>query len=714
MHTFHFTLLLCFLTFPRLAAPTPSPKQHTTAPIIARISQSLGKSSAKDLQGKTKPLAEVVEQLVSKQQPDGSWPDIHYLDRTKTNFSPAIHLDRLKLMADAYSSKKSSLFDNQMLYGQLMRGLRYFVDQPIKSDNWWHNEINLPRKYGELLILLQSGPKPCQSELQTQILDRLDTLRNPEDFETGANRIDVALWHLYQALLRNRPDEIKHAVDYSFNSLVITLGEGIQPDGSFHSHGPQLYAYGYGTVLLSTVNRIAKYLKDTPYQMPTKYLDAYRQFVLGAYAKSARGHYVSFSAMGRSISRPNATFRSKGILNDAQRIDPAFAEQYQKELNTFSEAEKTSFPNDFTYFPRSDYATFRRPNFNFTVKFSSTETYKQERGNGENVLNKFLTEGATNILVSGKEYHDLFPIWDWAHIPGTTVPQLDQLASKKAWGSFGTSTFTGGVTDGKNGLAIFAMNDFETCVQKAWFCIDDTIICLGSALNSSADVPIHTTLNQTWLNGSVFYALDDEVHQLTAGNLLEDPSINWVHHDKIGYITPNQAPLVISTQTQQGSWQKINGSQSSQKIEGQVFKLWIDHGLQPQHQNYSYFIVPGKNKTAFEQFLTNDFSNYVIIENSPQIQAVYYQPLDLLQVVYYTAGQLRFNQKTLTAKQPGLIQINDFCGDQPTLFISDPTGQGKILNIELKDEKSGEVQNFRQSLRLSPEKKKTTYQLPRP
>lgn len=33
-----------------------------------------------------------------------------------------------------------------------------------------------------------------------------------------------------------------------------------------------------------------------------------------------------------------------------------------------------------------------------------------------------MSDGATNIRVNGNEYADIFPVWEWDRIPGTTLP----------------------------------------------------------------------------------------------------------------------------------------------------------------------------------------------------------------------------------------------------------------------------------------------------
>ena len=59
-----------------------------------------------------------------------------------------------------------------------------------------------------------------------------------------------------------------------------------------------------------------------------------------------------------------------------------------------------------------------------------------------------MSDGCTNITQTGDEYFNIFPVWNWCHIPGTTAPQLEKVPmDPKAWGVLGTSTYAGGVSD---------------------------------------------------------------------------------------------------------------------------------------------------------------------------------------------------------------------------------------------------------------------------
>ena len=80
-------------------------------------------------------------------------------------------------------------------------------------------------------------------------------------------------------------------------------------------------------------------------------------------------------------------------------------------------------------------------------------------------------DGSNFISLTGKEYFNIYPVWDWQKIPGTTVVQKPELPHWKEIAKKGLTDFVGGVSDGEYGAAAF---DFASAhdplkARKAWF-----------------------------------------------------------------------------------------------------------------------------------------------------------------------------------------------------------------------------------------------------
>ncbi len=105
--------------------------------------------------------------------------------------------------------------------------------------------------------------------------------------------------------------------------------------------------------------------------------------------------------------------------------------------------------------------------------------------NSEGLKNHHYADGSNFISRVGDEYYDIYPVFDWQKIPGTTILQKDSLPSENEIQKEGLTDFVGAVTDGTFGAAAF---DFKSphdplSARKAWFFFDKEYVCLGAGIN---------------------------------------------------------------------------------------------------------------------------------------------------------------------------------------------------------------------------------------
>ena len=610
--------------------------------------------------------------LIKTLTSDGSWDDINYKDRSRTNWKPQLHYSRLQKLAQAYANVKSPFYRQENLKDAFIKSLTFYFNRRPKSTNWWLEDLNEPQQVLRSIIIFKQG-KPESKRLDTiekKYLDYYDKKSNPNRHGFGANRMDVALWHLYQAVLRKDEQQLKSAVNFSFDSLTFTTKEGFQHDGSNHAHGAQNYIYGYGEVSINRANDSAFYVKNSPYQISEEHLKVYRNFLLGGYAKSRRGNYICFSVTGRRITRIGGLKNSPTIYQTAKTTDPAYAFAYdlicKREKNPSFEVKPSH-----TYFYRSDFTTHHRSNYAFMVQTNSKHLYKQEMGNQENLKGRFLTEGATNILVDGDEYFNIMGHWDWRRIPGTTVPIGLNLRPKRSWGYYGTSNFTGGVSNGRYGAHCFQMNEYNTAAKKSWFCFDNEIVCLGSGILSKEKSRINTTINQCKLSGLVVLSGGGKIKNSQPDKEIgPTENIDWVWHNRVGYWLHGNSSIRLSTQNQKGNWININKTMGDVPSNGPVFKLWIDHGVAPKDGKYHYSILP-QVKSA-DEMRTYNPKDVVILAHDNAIHAVYHTKLDILQAIFYQAKPLKRLGFEITPSEPVALIITKATTSSPEGYISDP------------------------------------------
>lgn len=631
-------------------------------------------------------------------QENGSFSDIDYDDTQMTNWTPIKHIERLSDFVYAYTNEKNKYYQNEDLYQKIVKGLEYWYDVDSESDNWWHNQISEPQKLGVLLIQMRIGKKQIPQELETKILKRIQETGGDPAKWTGANRTDIALHWIYRSCLTQNEADLKTAIDNVFNPVVYTTEEGFQHDNSYFQHGEQLYIGGYGDEILKGVTQVASYALGTQYQLDKEKVELLSKFMRETYYRAVRGQNMSFDVVGRSVSRP-------GLLNKrttatyAKRmidIDPTHADEYKAIIARLNRKQPADYQvtASHTHYFRGDYSLHVRPQYNFDVRLASTRTKKCEYGNKENLKTYFMSDGCTNITQTGDEYFNIFPVWNWCHIPGTTAPQLEKVPmDPKAWGVLGTSTYAGGVSDSIYGATAYAYMDtnpeVNTGAKKSWYFFDNEVVCLGAGIQSTSTYPVHTTVNQCFLKGGILVDKGDKEETLANGShTLQAPQ--WVLHDKIGYFFPQKEEVFLTAQTQSGRWYDINTSKSKKEEKMDVFTLGINHGVGPKDGSYAYIVVPGK--TSAQEMKAYQKKNAIeILSNNPKIQAVRNTKLNVWMVTFFEAGTFKHKELSVTVDKPCVLMVKDINAKSANLHIADPGQTQSPIQVELKIGKKKQV-----------------------
>jgi chondroitin AC lyase len=658
--------------------------------ILARVHSEYQKTIAKDV------LDKEVKNILSQIEENGSWKDINYQDQSLSRWQPDLHFKRVGKMARAYSNPKSNFYQDSRLYDHLLSSMRFWtkLDPEPKSDNWWWMSISIPQEIGRTLTTLRFATPKIPEELEKALLDWMEKgvpmTKSPG--KDGSNLTDIAQHRIIKASLSENSELLSEAVALTAASIKITTGDGIQRDMSFHAHGPELYMHGYGREYLSGIRNIAVYITGTGFSFSKEQLEIISEFTRNGYLQSMRGRYIDYSVLGRGIARSNATRTNSTLIKQIQAIDDEkHREEYQHAIDRIDGNKDPSYhisPRNIHYW-RSDYTIHHRPEFMVSVNIASSRTIRTESGNKENLTGQFLTEGAMNISVKGDEYFNIFPNWDWSKIPGTTTPENKNLLKRTNWvANRGNSDFAGGLSDGLDGIAVYRMNDYDTKAKKAWFFFDNKIICLGAEINAKRAENITTTINQSRLRGPVQGAERNDFQEVISTSSLLDPKINWIFHDGVGYFFPKENQLHLQAGEKSGAWSEINGNSSSKIIKQQVFKLWINHGVNPKNSSYSYFIVPGVKDLNSLQ--SSGVEELQILRNDGQIQAIHDQSKKLTGAVFYQKGNIKWENKFLSSSDAALVQVRELSPGTWQISLSEPTQKlkGKIKVIfKVEDKK---------------------------
>jgi chondroitin AC lyase len=615
-----------------------------------------------------------LKQNLQSMQADGSWADIDSVMMT-TYFSETTHSDRLvdlaRLveMAKAYRKPGNEYFESKPLLDKILSGLDYFYRKNPQSTNWWYMDIGAPSDYMTILLLLKGQiEKNGLFHYSDYLKDKTD---NPA--HKGGNRTWVSAVTIHKGCIEDNANLILKGFESIASTIQIATDkevEGIKIDNSFHQHRPQLYSGGYGLSMAESLIEYISLARETEFQaaFTADKIQILSNLLLKGHQLLSYRNTFDFGTVGRYLSREREIRNiSTDALGSMKQIDTANKDAYQAWIDHIN---GDSFPTSGnTYFWKSDIMTHHGANYYLSAKVISTRTTGTEMLNGENLKGYYLPLGATNILTSGKEYSTIFPVWDWNRIPGTTAVQHPSSADLR-WYFFGSNTFAGGVSNGKNGVIAFeqAYNGVEA--KKAYFFMGDQMLCLGAGIRAVATQAVVTSVNQCLLNGAV----------------TKEENLRWVHHDDVGYVFPSGGKITLKTANQTGSWRNINESGSDKPITQEVFSLSLEHGRAPENEAYGYIVMPNKTPSEMAEASTNH--GFVIVKNNAEIQAVQNTVQKIQAMVFYHPGKVNFEKElTVESDKQSLVLIQEK-EKEYEISVSDPLHSASEITVTLNQRNS--------------------------
>lgn len=616
----------------------------------------------------------------------GSFDDIPYQSHAQAGWLPDRHLTRLRDLALSYVNPDGTYYQADQAYTKIVNGLQFWQQANPQSTNWYMQEISTPQQLGVILVLMRFGKKQVPQELEQQILYRMKkTAGNPRK-STGANRAAKAVHYLYRGALTKKEQLIKIGAQAAYDTLHYTRKEGFQQDGSYHQHGPQLYLTGYGNAIIDALACVITATKGTAYAIQPQQLEPLQKFLTEAYLRVVRGHYSLYNVGGRSLSRENALEmrESRLLYKKMKLIDEANAPLYQAAIDRIDGTKDARYQLETgtTHFWRSDYTLHTAPGYTFDVRTVSRRTYRNENGNDENIKGYFLADGAYAVTVNGDEYFNLFPVWDFSMVPGTTTPYIKEPPRPKPWGTYGQSAFAGGLSAGKSGVAAYAYEDTDFALaargNKSYFILDNMIVCIGSGISSGCADEMRTTLNQCRSGGKVSI-LYQSTGSATAedGQTLLGPGIKGLYHDQVGYVFYDDNQKVLLHQSQSGTWTAINAYEKNRSsLTQKVFTLYESHGMHPGNGAYQYVLLPGiASAQAVQQF---DKATISVLSSTKALHAVKAAGNEWVYAVFFEAGVLAAEGLEVQVDKPCILVLTE-----SGFYLSNPDQSVKRISVTI-------------------------------
>lgn len=615
--------------------------------------------------------------LLETMREDGTWTDVPYNDKGPGNWKAAQHLNNVLTMVRWYRSMKAVTPEKKNLQDAVFSSLDYWLENDPENSNWWWNVIGIPRRMADICLLMDDDLDGWRREKALEI-----TARGKLSM-TGANLADVASISIARGIVERNEELIAKAVGLMVGEIKVSLGEGIQPDFSFHQHGALLYNHGYGAVFLSNCAELANLVKDTAFAFPPEKIELVCRLILEGNQWMIRYGTKDYGATGRGITRPSGKSHSAGylkpIIRDMLTLSTHHEPEFRNIIIRMDGTVNAPLIGNRHYW-RSDYMVHHRERYFMSVRMFSNRLFNTDGpSNQEGLKSHHLSDGCTYIMKLGLEYQDIFPVWDWQKIPGTTVEQTPELQGDIK--VKGTTSFVGGVSNGYYGVAAFDMERFGLRARKSWFFFEGEMICLGTGINCDSEYPVVTTMNQCHLAGDVAISMQGDLNLLEQGSHTIN-NVDWVYHDRIGYVFPEPASLHLDNEERSGSWWDINHVYSKDTVKEDVFTLWTDHGSSPHNAEYAYIVLPYAEWERVKSYADN--TPVRILSNEPGCQAVMRGDPTIIGIAFYEPKTLTvYNGMSVTVDKPCLLLMRDY-GSEVEITASNPENKGMTLTVTLQ------------------------------
>ena len=635
-------------------------------------------------------------------QEDGTFGDVDYKATSSaangTAWSPYLALDRLQAITVAYHKEGNALYHDEEVINKLNKAIVYWGKMNPSSSNWWENQIGVQLRFSRIALFMESiVSKDAMDIMLNKLLEK-----TPVKYGTGQNNLWFDQNYVYYAIITENGTkhtnstgfkklDLKELVDdYLSYCLVVqtddNTAEAVQVDNSFYMHGRQFYSNGYGMSMFRDMSFWIYMLRETSYAFEQDVIDLMADYMIDGTSWTIRGDimelYLGYRPYDYDVGYDNYAAEYIDPLKRMIESDPDRTDEYQAILDNIQGKNTANGKNGNYYMWRSGYASHMRDGYGVNIKMDSNQIIGGEwRGSWSGYdkdggqLIYWTSSAASTITVDGDEYTNVYPTYDWAHCPGTTTAARIVQDYANA-GRFTNGTeHTIGVSNGKYGNTAYDMNKKGTKVKKGYFFFDDEFVALGSGINSTEGVNIHTTLNQC-------EAEDVNVggQSVAEGTKEQIYNTNWLYNGKVGYVFLENTDVVVSNSVQTNNpslWDEAKKNETPA-----TFTAYLDHGLKPSNDSYAYIVVSNTTAGAVSQYAGN--TPVTVIANNEKVQAVRHDGLKQTQINFYQAGSLEYKDGyIITVDQPCSIIIDESEDTRKISVAVNDTAANQTVNVNL-------------------------------
>ncbi len=638
----------------------------------------------------------------------GAWRDIDYASTIGSGWKTNQHPARASQLARYYvkHTEESSLFTRQEVEDAIHAVWRYwFTNKPHCKTNWFPNVIACPKGLNESFLLMHEQMSAHELECAEKIV-----FPKTKIAKTGANLISQSNIVLMRALIQRDAETLQKAIDAVASTIFMaeTLQEGIQPDYSFHQHGPQQQFGNYGSAALRQgFVFYANLLRGTPFALSEEKMDLIVNLVYEGFDWVLWRGYMDINASGRQFSEGNLARKGAKILETIEKLKPACNSEQLAKIESVIKGNQAGAPIGKLgqkSFYCSDGMYHRTPTWGASLKMSSaysdsdrpseqrlaalfqdtqvpgwarsmlqygTRIIGGEQGDN-NIMGYYIADGAFYTYVDGDEYEDAVVLWDWRKIPGITCYDSDAAINvcNPISSSVGVlppnqSDFVGTCTDSKSGITAMNFKRDGIVARKSWVVTDEFVLSLGSCIGTESGAALLTTTIDQKLAKSDLQYLDGKEWVTVDGEMVAGDKVVRLYHDKTGYIILGGSQSVASIKHRTGMWNAFDRANAPKEAEGDLFTAYVRHTK--QGDSYQYITLPARSRGEVAAF---DLKSVDVVRNDGEAVIVRYDGVYYISA--FESGVYKGRGVKFEVKTPGLFMLKP-SGKGWSVVAHDPT-----------------------------------------
>lgn len=563
--------------------------------------------------------------------------EYYYLDGT--DIQPvADSLKRINNMIVAYLQENNKYYHNEELYSDAIDAVKWVVDVKFSNDvesygNWYGWMISVPRSLADTMILTRDiMDKDMQEKIMTAILYRTGG-ENYYQIWSGGNRTYLCNVFLKLAVCM-RNDKYFRGITFSLQDQCVwgnsVNEEAFLYDGTFTAHVGHVYNSGYGLDLINNSGTFMNMLYGTIWQVDQCLIDDFKNKITLGFEPILVNGIVSDVMSGRGLGRgiyygdviPKALLSVADFSSEPFRTElKALAKETSLKNNTVN-----NVTNDDTVIERGPVTRFKRyvmgdkvvysgKNFGFGLGMFSNRINSFERNLGEIKKAWYSNSGALYIMNNDISQHnnDWWIAVNHYRIPGTTVDTIPRETDRfEGVGKSPHSWVSSIDLYEKYGCAGFTNYNFYSTLKslKSYFVFDDEIVCIGSDIKGGLK-NIETIVQNRRLrtdNSNEFYINNVKVTESSLKNV--DATTAYlegnIEGDSLAYYFPGGSKINYLNSLRTASAKEFWDSTDINQIVSDNFsEIWINHGIHPENEKYSYVIMPNKTRDELQDYSEN-------------------------------------------------------------------------------------------------------------